>query len=70
MIEIKPANDRGFLRGEFLDSYNQPCVIQESSSAEGSYIWLGHVGTMMHLSQETVNELIPHLQRFVKSGGL
>lgn len=70
MIETKPANDRGFLRGEFRDGYNQPCIIQESSSAEGNYIWLGHVGTPMHLTQEVAADLIPHLQRFIETGRL
>lgn len=70
MIEIKPANDRGFLWGEFKDTYCEPCIIQESSIAEGSYIWLGPVGIAMHLNKETVADLLPHLQRFVKTGRL
>lgn len=42
MIDTKPANDRGFLRGEFADAYGKRCSIQESSiMADEGHIWLG-----------------------------
>ena len=40
-IKPKPANDRGFLKGEFRDLYNKLCSIQESSLADDCAIWLG-----------------------------
>lgn len=42
MIDTNPANDRGFLRGEFVDAYGKRCSIQESSiMADEGHIWLG-----------------------------
>lgn len=40
-IELKPASDRGFLRGEFRDRNGRDCSIQESSLATEACIWLG-----------------------------
>ena len=40
-LVLNPANDRGFLRGEFVDLYGAKCSIQESSLASKSAIWLG-----------------------------
>lgn len=41
-IDTAPANDRGFLRGEFTDAYGAKCSIQESSlAADEAHIWLG-----------------------------
>ncbi len=40
-MEFKPANDRGFLRGEFVDRYGAKCSLQESSLATEACIWLG-----------------------------
>lgn len=41
-IETAPANDRGFLLGEFFDAYGVKCSIQESSiMADEGHIWLG-----------------------------
>ena len=35
------TTQRGFKKGEFTDGYNNKCSLQESSSAENYYIWLG-----------------------------
>ena len=40
-MKLKPANDRGFLRGEFKDQYGYKCSIQKSSLATSDCIWLG-----------------------------
>lgn len=40
-MKLKPANDRGFLRGEFTDLYGAKCSIQASSLATDTAIWLG-----------------------------
>lgn len=40
-MNLEPANDRGFLLGEFSDRYGQKCSIQESSLATEACIWLG-----------------------------
>jgi hypothetical protein len=34
-------NQRGFENGKFVDSYNNQCSIQKSSSAMDDFIWLG-----------------------------
>lgn len=80
-IEIRPANDRGFLRGEFKDRYGDKCSIQKSSLATEDCIWLGcdhetvdqhgrPCGARMHLTQQMVADLIPLLQHFVETGEL
>ena len=75
-ISIK-STERGFLRGEFCDRYNSKCSIQKSSLANQDCIWLGcdcnsegTPGMRMHLTRETVAELIPLLQRFIDTGDL
>lgn len=78
MLEIK--NDvRGFLYAKFLDRYNAPCSIQESSLATEPALWLGcdtgthHLGrcmARMHLTQAQVAELMPLLQYFIENGRL
>jgi len=40
-MKLKPANDRGFLLGEFEDRYGHKCSIQKSSLATEDCIWLG-----------------------------
>lgn len=41
-IDTKPANDRGFHRGEWTDAHGNRCSIQESSlAADEGHIWLG-----------------------------
>lgn len=67
-IKLK-RTQRGFLRGDFSDTYGTECSIQESSSATAPRLWLG-ASTRMHLSQEQVKALLPHLQAFVKHGRL
>jgi len=39
-INLSPTK-RGFLRGEFTDRYGAKCLIQSSSLASESAIWLG-----------------------------
>lgn len=75
--------ERGFARIDFRDKSGQPCSMQESSSADEACIWLGvHARTdlntgvpmadsqnfRMHLTRQQVEELIPLLQHFVKTG--
>lgn len=74
-INFEPTS-RGFLRGDFEDSYGQKCSLQESS-ADFNAIWLGvnidadgKESSPMHLTQEQVRELLPHLQKFVETGKL
>jgi hypothetical protein len=38
---IKSKTHRGFALYEFKDSYDVPCSLQKSSSAEADKIWLG-----------------------------
>lgn len=40
MLKFKESN-RGFVVGNFKDTYNLNCSIQESSSASEACIWLG-----------------------------
>lgn len=70
MITLAPANDRGFLRGQFTDRYGFPCSIQKSSLATEDCIWLGRDLVRMHLTREMAAELIPLLQHFVETGEL
>jgi hypothetical protein len=80
MIDPKPT-ERGFMRVDFLDEYDRPCSIQESSFANERMLWLGcNEGThhhvtgeclaRMHLTREQVAALLPHLTRFVETGRL
>lgn len=75
--------NRGFKLATFKDSYGMACRLQESSSLI-PHIWLGdnlteapvdplsgqYIGATMHLNQEQVAALIPHLQYFVLHGKL
>lgn len=81
MIKLAPANDRGFLKGEFTDRYGEKCSIQKSSLATEDCIWLGQdkptvdqngtfCGCRMHLTQQMAMDLIPLLQHFVETGEL
>lgn len=82
MIELKQANDRGFLRGEFLDRYGAKCSIQKSSLATEDCIWLGcdhetihektgeKCGARMHLTKDMAADIVMHLQRFIETGEL
>lgn len=69
-LKLKPANDRGFLRGDFLDEYGEKCSIQKSSLATKECIWLGANENRMHLSRTHVEQLLPLLQHFVETGAL
>ena len=71
--------DRGFNIDKFTDLYGAPCSVQESSLATQSAIWFGvedtsHGGFQdygrMHLSQHTVQHLLPTLQYFAEHGVL
>lgn len=62
--------ERGFAYADFYDLYNKGCSIQESSLATDNAIWLGVYESRMHLNQEQVAELLPLLERFVKTGVL
>lgn len=41
VMQFSPANDRGFLIGEFKDQYGLKCTLQKSSLATADCIWLG-----------------------------
>ncbi|MHC4844387.1 MAG: hypothetical protein ACYTEE_11340 [Planctomycetota bacterium] len=79
ILEIE-KNDRGFLVAQFIDIYDNPCSIQESSLATNDAIWLGcDQGThlkdgqcmaRMHLDRELAAALIPLLEHFVETGRL
>ena len=60
--------ERGFAILNFIDRYNRPCSLQKSSLATENCIWLGADDNRMHLTQELVKMLLPHLIRFTKTG--
>jgi hypothetical protein len=61
-----------FPRGQFKDWNDKPCGISLSSLADDRCIWLGPIGpsSMMLLNIEQVAELLPVLERFVKTGDI
>lgn len=62
-----------FPRGYFKDWYDKDCVIALSSLADDRCIWLGRIDTLegrMLLNVDQVKELLPVLQRFVKTGDI
>lgn len=61
---------RGFDLIEFVDHYGAACSLQKSSLATEDCIWLGTNTNRMHLTQEQVSQLLPHLQEFVENGEL
>lgn len=72
---------RGFKYVSFTDLYGSECSLQESSLATDRAIWLGvdrpspsyrmdKTAVRMHLNQEQVKDLLPLLQKFVKTGRL
>ena len=70
--EVK-TTARGFELIEFLDCYDKPCSLQQSSLAiyatPGiSAIWLGQGDDRMHLKENQVEALITHLQRWLDDG--
>lgn len=77
-LKLKPTQ-RGFAIAEFKDRYGVDCSIQESSLATERAIWLGvdkgtHVDgqclARMHLTRKHVQQLLPLLKRFAKTGRL
>ncbi|MDO8594293.1 MAG: hypothetical protein Q7R93_02140 [bacterium] len=75
-LEFK-TNDRGLRTAEFRDSAGSDCSLGESSSVREKAVWLGvslsangSASMRMHLTQEEVEALLPHLQRFVATGKL
>lgn len=69
------STKRGFKRVDFSDKYGTSCSIQNSSLATEDCIWFGvdhchecQHPTRMHLTQAMVKELLPLLEKFVKTG--
>ncbi|SNY94091.1 hypothetical protein SAMN04515647_4414 [Cohaesibacter sp. ES.047] len=75
---------RGFVLSGFVDKYGQSCSLQESSCAEEPCVWFGVdnpaqvaapdgqvvILSRMHLTQDQVKALLPHLQHFAETGAL
>lgn len=68
-MHIKKTS-RGFDLIEFVDHYGAECSLQKSSLATEDCIWLGTNTNRMHLTQEQLSQLLPHLQSFVETGDL
>lgn len=77
------CTQRGFAIIEFKDRYGHSSSLQDSSLADEAAIWLGFdntiqrpenitddLGQRMHLTQEMVRELLPHLQAFAETGSI
>jgi len=65
--------ERGFGRVEFLDLYDFPCSLQESSLAlleqpGASAVWFGVEDNRMHLDRERVKVLISLLVEWLDTG--
>lgn len=76
MLSLEKTN-RGFAVGRFIDRYGSQCSVQKSSLACENAIWLGvdipfsgGEGVRMHLTQDMVLALLPHLVSFVDTGEL
>lgn len=72
---IVTQTDRGFDLIEFVDMYGLACSLQKSSLATEDAVWLEATtpttagrSARMHLTQNMVRELLPHLVRFVETG--
>lgn len=61
---------RGFDLIEFVDHYGAACSLQKSSLATEDCIWLGTNTNRMHLTQEQISQLLPHLHEFVEAGNI
>lgn len=64
---------RGFEIINFVDKYGAPCTLQQSSLASfgppgSSAIWFGTDKDRMHIDREQLEELLPHLKRWAKTG--
>ena len=68
MIGGARKTERGFERIDFVDFYDVPCSLQQSSLATEDAVWLGQGSYRMHLNREQVVELIAVLQRWVDTG--
>ena len=73
MSEKRRRTGRGFQIVEFVDRYNAPCELQQSSLADfeppgSSAVWLGLRDGNMHLDLEQVKWLIEELQHGVDNG--
>lgn len=71
-MKIKKT-ERGFELISFKDFYGAECSLQQSSLAlynrpGSSAIWFGQGDARMHISRELMEELLPHLQNWVKDG--
>ena len=65
----KSKTERGFTVYEFTDGNGVGCSLQKSSAGTQDMIWLGWTpGDRMHLNQKQVAELLPIMQKFVKTG--
>lgn len=76
--------ERGFPVVEFKDFYGKECSLQKSSLADREAVWLGvdntgMLGTpkreeithgRMHLTQDQVKKLLPHLIKFADTGDI
>jgi hypothetical protein len=70
--------DKGLNKISFKDNYKQQCSLQKSNAALENKIWFGvdkdingkTVIARMHLTQEQVKLLLPHLQKFADTGEL
>lgn len=57
----------------FKDWYNKPCIVSLSSLADDRCIWLGRIDNLdgrMLLNIQQVRDLLPVLERFVKTGDI
>lgn len=60
---------RGFKIFRFADSYNQRCVMQESSLVcDEPHCWLGVEGETMHISKSQARDLADKLLEFAETG--
>lgn len=64
---------RGFELIEFIDIYDKPCTLQQSSIARRvdpgtSAIWLGQGEDRMHLDRDQVEALCDHLRSWLETG--
>ena len=67
-MRIKLAKEFDIDVAFFNDFNGQDCSIQKSSLAREECIWLGVRDQRMHLTKEMVEELMPYLRRFIRTG--
>lgn len=61
---------RGFSIISFMDRYDAPCSLQDSSLATEACIWLGVHKNRAHLTQGMARDLLPALIRFLETGSI